>query len=94
MVSVHLETGDERIIGEHKEAVKCVHWSSALSLLITGSWDRSICLWDIRSACQTVPHISLTQQLDKVDASLHHKLSLFAYSPFAAAALRIADIQH
>eukprot|EP01089_Gocevia_fonbrunei_P015987 TRINITY_DN4846_c0_g1_i1.p1 TRINITY_DN4846_c0_g1~~TRINITY_DN4846_c0_g1_i1.p1 ORF type:complete len:358 (-),score=53.30 TRINITY_DN4846_c0_g1_i1:25-1098(-) len=38
-----------RIIGQHSAPVKCVNYISAISSVCTGSWDKTVALWDIRS---------------------------------------------
>jgi cell cycle arrest protein BUB3 len=38
----------ETIVGTHTDAIKCVHYSPFVNLLITGSWDKTIKLWDPR----------------------------------------------
>jgi len=43
-------TGVETTIGTHEKAVKCVEYSALTGLLVTGSWDASIKLWDPQSA--------------------------------------------
>jgi len=42
-------TGTEKLIGTHEKAVKCVEYSAQTNLLISGSWDATIKLWDPRS---------------------------------------------
>lgn len=42
-------TNTSRILGLHKQAVKCVEYSTAYNVLISGSWDSTIKLWDIRA---------------------------------------------
>lgn len=38
----------ETIVGTHMDAIKCVHYCQAVNLIITGSWDKTIKLWDPR----------------------------------------------
>lgn len=38
----------EIIVGSHDEAIRCVHYCPEVNLVITGSWDRLIKLWDPR----------------------------------------------
>lgn len=39
----------ETIIGQHQDAIRCVHYCPSSNLIITGSWDKLIKLWDTRS---------------------------------------------
>lgn len=39
----------ETILGTHNEAIRCVHYCASLNLVITGSWDKCIKLWDPRA---------------------------------------------
>ncbi len=38
----------ETIVGVHTEAIRCVHYCPNVNLIITGSWDKFIKLWDPR----------------------------------------------
>ncbi len=38
----------ETVIGSHDKAIRCVLHSPAYNLIMTGSWDRYIKLWDVR----------------------------------------------
>lgn len=38
----------ETIIGRHEDSIKCVHYSQELNIIITGSWDKQVKLWDAR----------------------------------------------
>jgi cell cycle arrest protein BUB3 len=49
-------------IGTHNEAIRCVHYSTSLNLIITGSWDSYVKIWDPR---MSVP-VSSFDQHDKV----------------------------
>jgi len=41
--------GAATVLGGHDDAVRSVHFSAAHRLLVTGSWDRSVKLWDPRA---------------------------------------------
>ena len=40
----------ESVIGSHEEAIRKILYSPQFNLIITGSWDRYVKLWDPRSA--------------------------------------------
>lgn len=39
----------EMIMGEHKDAIRCVEFANEINAVVTGSWDGSVKLWDNRS---------------------------------------------
>lgn len=39
----------ESMLGIHNEAIRCVHYAPETNLIITGSWDKTVKLWDPRS---------------------------------------------
>jgi cell cycle arrest protein BUB3 len=43
-------SGVEKVIGTHEKAIKCVDFSSFQDVVITGSWDSTVKLWDPRAA--------------------------------------------
>lgn len=50
-VKIHdFETGNEKILGNHDKAVRKIKFSLLTGLVISGSWDNSIKLWDPRLA--------------------------------------------
>ena len=38
----------ETIVGSHDNAIRCVLYNPELNVVVTGSWDKSIKLWDMR----------------------------------------------
>ena len=42
-------TGNERTLGSHEGGVRCVRHCAAANAVVSGSWDRSLKLWDVRS---------------------------------------------
>jgi cell cycle arrest protein BUB3 len=52
----------ETILGSHDQAIKCVHYSHSLNLIITGSWDKYVKLWDPRAP----KFVGAYEQPDKV----------------------------
>lgn len=41
-------TGEQSTLGYHEAPIKCVEYCSDLGLLVTGSWDATVKLWDAR----------------------------------------------
>ncbi|XP_068695816.1 mitotic checkpoint protein BUB3-like [Montipora capricornis] len=55
-------TSAEQIVGMHEGPIRCVEFCAALGLIVTGSWDKNIKLWDPR-----ISHCTGTyQQPEKV----------------------------
>jgi len=46
-------SNQETKLGEHKKAVKCVEWSRSEQLLVSGSWDGTVKIWDVRVPKET-----------------------------------------
>jgi len=42
------QTSKEMQVGQHDNAIKCVEFHAATQQVFTGSWDRSVCAWDMR----------------------------------------------
>jgi cell cycle arrest protein BUB3 len=49
LVMIDLKTGKQTTLGTHEQAIRCVQYSSATNLVVSGSWDCSVSLWDARS---------------------------------------------
>jgi len=57
-----INSSSETIVGTHEAAIKCVEYSSDLNLIITGSWDCQVKVWDPRAPTCTGTY----SQSDKV----------------------------
>lgn len=44
----NLVDGSVQIIGKHDQPVKILKYNPALNVVVTGSWDKSVKLWDLR----------------------------------------------
>ncbi|ESO81944.1 hypothetical protein LOTGIDRAFT_223691 [Lottia gigantea] len=44
-------TQTETVVGTHDRAVKCVEFGADVNVIVTGSWDSTVKLWDPRSPC-------------------------------------------
>lgn len=40
------KTGEERVLGKHDDSVSTLAWIPEHNILISGSWDKSIKVWD------------------------------------------------
>lgn len=49
MNDVLLHTFAETKVGSHEDAIRCVEYSPEVNVVITGSWDSSVKLWDPRT---------------------------------------------
>jgi len=49
-------TSEESVIGFHKAPIKSLEFCPELGIIVTGSWDRSIMLWDPRQKKSTGTH--------------------------------------
>jgi cell cycle arrest protein BUB3 len=45
----NVQRNETKTLGSHENAVRCVRYSSRLGFIVTGSWDRSLRVWDPRS---------------------------------------------
>lgn len=41
----------DTIVGTHDAPIRCVEYCSEVNVMVTGSWDRSVRLWDPRTPC-------------------------------------------
>ena len=46
--AVSIETQTENLLGTHEDGISCVATDSSQELIVTGSWDSSVKLWDQR----------------------------------------------
>lgn len=41
----------DTIVGTHDAPIRCVEFCPEVNVMVTGSWDRSVRLWDPRTPC-------------------------------------------
>ncbi|XP_077481313.1 mitotic checkpoint protein BUB3 [Stigmatopora argus] len=46
-----LNTDQDTIVGKHDAPIRCVEHCPEVNVMVTGSWDRSVRLWDPRAPC-------------------------------------------
>ncbi|XP_071946802.1 mitotic checkpoint protein BUB3-like [Antedon mediterranea] len=46
-----VNTSSEITVGNHEGAIKCVEYCPDVNVIITGSWDQTVKLWDPRTPC-------------------------------------------
>eukprot|EP00833_Pecoramyces_ruminatium_P012964 jgi/Orpsp1_1/1186996/evm.model.d7180000054729.1 len=60
-------TGKESVLGSHEDAVKCLEKVNETNVVISGSWDKSIGLWDQRSNIPCVGKFSQPEKIYTLD---------------------------
>ena len=50
LILTDLARQQEQVLGSHDDAIKCVNFAPSLGCLVTGSWDKSIRVWDLRQS--------------------------------------------
>jgi len=58
-----INSQQERVVGRHENAIKCVEFSNDMNLIVTGSWDGTVKVWDDRAQ---YPQVGTHTQPDKV----------------------------
>lgn len=48
VVCIDFQSRQEFSLGQHDEAVRCVEYNASTGQVMTGSWDRTLRLWDLR----------------------------------------------
>uniref|UniRef100_A0AAR2IL38 BUB3 mitotic checkpoint protein n=1 Tax=Pygocentrus nattereri TaxID=42514 RepID=A0AAR2IL38_PYGNA len=46
-----LNTDQDTIVGTHDAPIRCVEYCPEVNVMVTGSWDMSVRLWDPRTPC-------------------------------------------
>lgn len=41
----------ETVVGNHDDAVRCIEYAPDVNVVVTGSWDQTVKLWDPRTPC-------------------------------------------
>eukprot|EP01112_Ceratiomyxa_fruticulosa_P016436 TRINITY_DN4967_c0_g1_i1.p1 TRINITY_DN4967_c0_g1~~TRINITY_DN4967_c0_g1_i1.p1 ORF type:complete len:349 (-),score=60.61 TRINITY_DN4967_c0_g1_i1:56-1102(-) len=68
---VDISSGDSGIreIGVHEKAIRCVSYCVEKNVLVTGSWDSTCKVWDLRSSSPLVSTIPLPNKVFTMDLS-------------------------
>jgi len=97
------KSGSSTVLGEHSKAIKCVEYCGATGLVLTGSWDRSLKLWDPRAhdplsgSCELkgkVFSMSLSGNKAVVATSERHVLIFDTRKLSAPEQDRLSSLQH
>lgn len=65
--TLDLETGVASVIGKHGDAVRCV--SSRKEMIISGSWDKNVKLWDPRARDSVIETLAQPDRVYALDVS-------------------------
>ncbi|KAJ3072870.1 mitotic spindle checkpoint protein Bub3 [Podochytrium sp. JEL0797] len=66
--SVDLHSGHETVLGSHEDAVKCIATDPQTNLIASGSWDKSVKLFDLRAEQHQVAALSHPHKVHSLDA--------------------------
>lgn len=69
-MTTDIATAQATILGIHEDAVKTLAHAKELSLIISGSWDKSVKLWDARMGTCTSTH-ELPGKVYSIDSAGH-----------------------
>lgn len=69
-------------MGKHDDAIRCVEFCSDVNVLVTGSWDQTVKLWDARiSHCAgSFSQPDKVKKLSLLQASVKSRTSALEYS--------------
>ncbi|KAI8339701.1 WD40-repeat-containing domain protein [Chlamydoabsidia padenii] len=65
--SNNLATGKVNFIGKHSKGAQSVCWSSNYGTLYSGSWDKTLCVWDTRKEGRSTSKYTLNKKISSMD---------------------------
>lgn len=65
--SFDIKTGVEFVVGNHEKGVRCIEYDPDHRLLISGSWDSTLKLWDERMPCVSTGKSICVGKFDQPD---------------------------
>ena len=66
-----MATGAPKVLGNHEAGIKCMEYVKATGQVVTGSWDKSVKLWDARAPTSLVSTLSQPDKVFTLDLSEH-----------------------
>lgn len=67
--ALDVATGQSVSLSGHSDTVRSVRWCPALSVLVSGSWDRTLRYWDLRSGTNAVATLQLPERCYSLSTS-------------------------
>eukprot|EP00927_Polykrikos_kofoidii_P072461 TRINITY_DN68578_c0_g1_i1.p1 TRINITY_DN68578_c0_g1~~TRINITY_DN68578_c0_g1_i1.p1 ORF type:complete len:329 (-),score=49.69 TRINITY_DN68578_c0_g1_i1:212-1198(-) len=64
-------TNQELLLGVHDQAVRCVEFDASMQWVVTGSWDKTMRLWDPRQAGRAVRNINVGTKVFSLDVGVN-----------------------
>jgi len=63
LIMMDVKSERQTTLGSHDQPIKCVDWHFNSGLVVTGSWDCSISLWDYKSRKPTVSTVNCSNKV-------------------------------
>lgn len=67
MTRMDLNVGNQRVLGDHDDAIRCIKPSHSHLSILTGSWDKTCKIWDPRIQDNLVDTIDFASKIFSMD---------------------------